>query len=121
LTGRNTLTQLVIGNDHVDLERENLFSFGELVIVQNNDKNWKFDLKNDVAVYLGHPKGTINGGTVYYPYVNKIAEQTDLTPANIPEEACKQFFARHYEVKNSQPHRLCCNYLRIWRWKAMMK
>jgi hypothetical protein len=76
-----------------------LFSFGELVIVRNNDKNWKFDLKNDVAVYLGHPKGTVNGGTVYYPYVNKIAERTDITPANIPEEAYKQFFARRYEVK----------------------
>jgi hypothetical protein len=32
-TGRNTLTQLVTGNNYVDLERENLFSFGELVIV----------------------------------------------------------------------------------------
>ena len=63
-TGRNTLLQLVTGNKHVDLERENLFSFGELVIVQNNDKNWKFDLKNDVAIYLGHPKGTVNRGIV---------------------------------------------------------
>jgi hypothetical protein len=98
-TGRNTLLQLVTGNNHVDLERENLFSFGELVIVQNNDKNWKFDLKNDVAVYLGHPKGTVNGGAVYFPYVKKIAERTDITPANIPEEAYKQFFARRYEVK----------------------
>ena len=65
---------MVTGIKHLDLQRENLFSFGELVIVRNTEKTWKFDLKNDVALYLGHPKGTVNGGTVYYPFINKVAE-----------------------------------------------
>ncbi len=65
---------MVTGVKHLDLQRENLFSFGELVIVRNTEKTWKFDLKNDVALYLGHPKGTVNGGTVYYPFINKVAE-----------------------------------------------
>jgi hypothetical protein len=98
-TGNRTPSQLVTGDKYVDLQCKNLFSFGELVIVQNNDKNWKFDLKNDVAVYLGHPKGTVHGGMVYYPYIDKISEQTDTTPANIPEEAYKKYFARRYEIK----------------------
>jgi hypothetical protein len=50
-TGSSTPNKLVTGIAHLDLERENLFSFSELVIVQN----------------------TVNGGIVYYPYVNKIA------------------------------------------------
>jgi hypothetical protein len=39
-----------------------------------------------VAVYLGHLKGTLNGGIVYYPYTNKIAQHADITPKNILEE-----------------------------------
>jgi hypothetical protein len=90
---------MVTGIKHFDLQRENLFSFGELVIVRSTEKTWKFDLKNDVALYLGHPKGTVNGGTVYYPFINKIAERTDLTPANISEDVFKRHFSTRYEIR----------------------
>jgi hypothetical protein len=98
-TGNSTPNQLVTGIAHLDLERENLFSFGELVIVQNTDRTWKFDLKNDVAIYLGHPKGSVNGGIIYYPYVNKITSRANITPAKMSEEAFKRYFARRYEIK----------------------
>ena len=98
-TGHQTPRQLVTGTKYLDLQREHLFSFGELVIVRNTDKTWKFDVKNDVAIYLGHPKGTVNGGTVYYPFINKIAQRADITPANIREEVYKQYFARRYEIR----------------------
>jgi hypothetical protein len=70
-TGNQTPNQLVTGINCLDLHRENLFSFGELVILRNNEKTWKFDVKNDIAVYLGHPKGSVNGGLVYYPSLTK--------------------------------------------------
>jgi hypothetical protein len=98
-TGRETPSQMVTGIKHLDLQRENLFSFGELVIVRNIERTWKFDLKNDVALYLGHPKGTVNGGTVYYPFINKVAERADLTPANISENIYKQYYSTRYEIK----------------------
>jgi hypothetical protein len=90
---------MVTGIKHLDLQRENLFSFGELVMVRNTKKTWKFDLKNDVALYLSHPKGTVSGGTVYYPFINKIAERTDITPANISEDVYKQCFSTRYDIK----------------------
>jgi len=61
-TGRETPSQMVTGIKYLDLQRENLFSFGELVIVRNTKKTWKFDIKNDVAFYIGHPKGMVKGG-----------------------------------------------------------
>jgi hypothetical protein len=67
--------------------------------VHNTEKTWKFDLKNDVALYLGHPKGTVYGGTVYYPFINKIAERADLTPANISEDVFKRYFSTRYEIR----------------------
>jgi hypothetical protein len=67
--------------------------------VRKTKKTWKFDLKNDVALYLGHPKGTVNGGTVYYPFINKIAERADLTPANISEDVFKRHFSTRYEIR----------------------
>ncbi len=98
-TGHQTPNQLVTRTKYLDLQHEHLFSFGELVIVRNTEKTWKFDVKNDVAIYLGHPKGTLNGGIVYYPYINKIAQRLDVSPANIPEEVYKQYFVRRYKVK----------------------
>jgi hypothetical protein len=98
-TGRETPSQMVTGAKHFDLQRENLFSFGELVIVRSTEKTWKFDLKNDVTLYLGHPKGTVNGGTVYYPFISKIAERADLTPANISDDVIKRNFSTRYEIK----------------------
>jgi hypothetical protein len=67
--------------------------------VRSTKKNWKFDLKNDVALYLSHPKGTVNGGTVYYPFISKIAERADLTPANISEDVFKRHFSTRHEIK----------------------
>ena len=52
-----------------------------------------------MALYLCHPKGTVNGGTVYYPFIGKIAEQADLTPANISEDVFKWHFSTRYEIK----------------------
>jgi hypothetical protein len=90
---------MVTGVKHFDLQRENLFSFGELVIVRSTKKTWKFDLKNDVALYLGHPKGMVNGRTVYYPFISKSAERADLIPANISEDVFKWHFSTRYEIK----------------------
>jgi hypothetical protein len=98
-TGRETPSQMATGAKCLDLQRENLFSFGRLIIVHNPEKNWKFEAKNDVALYLGHPRGTVNGGTIYYPFINKIADRADITPANIPEDVYKHYFSRRYEIK----------------------
>jgi hypothetical protein len=98
-TGIETPSQMVAGVKHFDLQRENLFSIGELIIVRCTKKTWKFNLKNDVALYLGHPKGTVNGGTDYYPFISKIAERADLTPANISEDVFKRHFSTRYEIK----------------------
>jgi hypothetical protein len=61
---RKPPNQFVTGSKYLDLQREHLFSFGEIVIVCKTEKTWKFDLKNDIAIYIGLPKGTVNGGTV---------------------------------------------------------
>ena len=49
-TGRETPSQMVTGAKHFNLQRENLFSFGELVIVRNTEKTWKFDLKERCGI-----------------------------------------------------------------------
>jgi hypothetical protein len=105
-TGRETPSQMVTGANYLDIQRENLFSFGELVIVHNTEKTWKFDVKNDVALYLGYPKGMVNWGTVYYPFINKIAERADTTPENIPEDIYKQYFSRRYEIKEQSTSKM---------------
>jgi hypothetical protein len=40
-TGRETPSQMVTGIKPLDLQRENLFSFGDLVIVRYTEKTWE--------------------------------------------------------------------------------
>ena len=44
-------------------------------------------------------KERLNGGTVYYPFINRIAERADLTSANISEDVFKRHFSTRYEIR----------------------
>jgi hypothetical protein len=85
-------------NQVTGITKRTLIFFVELIIVCSTNKTWKFDVKYYVVVNLGHPKGSVHGGIIYYPYTNKIAEHADITPENNPEEVYKQYFARRYEI-----------------------
>ena len=97
-TGQLSPSQLVIKEEGLDLQRQCLFPFGAIVVVSVVDPAWKFDLKNDLAIYLGHPQGTANGGLVYYPFSGKVCERANITAAKIPGEAFVRYFAARYEL-----------------------
>ncbi len=56
-----TPSQLVTGDKHLDLQHVKIyFLLANWLLSEIPNKTWKLDLKNDVTIYLGHPKGTVN-------------------------------------------------------------
>lgn len=78
-TGNSTPWKLVTG-EALSLEEKYLFKFGEVVCVPvvGPDKIWRFDAKNDIGIYVGQPKGVINGGKVLMPWNGKIYTRGSL-------------------------------------------
>jgi hypothetical protein len=56
-----------------------------------NARKWKFDVRNDLAVYLGQPEGRVNGALVYYPFTGQILHRGDVTAITISEDAFQRF------------------------------
>jgi len=82
--GRSPLS-LVTGSGITDLTRSFLFKFGQPVAarIHKTDKEWKFDLKRDIGIYLGEAKGSVNGGLVYFPSNGRILPCHDLISLKI--------------------------------------
>jgi Reverse transcriptase (RNA-dependent DNA polymerase) len=78
------------------------FRFGEPVAVgiAKEHRNWKFDLKRELAVYLGQPEGRVDGHIVFFPFDRKILIRGDVIPLNVTEEQLNRFFASRGEVLN---------------------
>jgi hypothetical protein len=85
--GRSPLS-LVTGHGTIDLDRSFIFKFGQPVAakIHKVDKEWKFDLKRDIGIYLGEAKGSVNGGLVYFPSNGRILPSHDLIPLKIDNE-----------------------------------
>lgn len=96
-TGGLTPLQMVTGTEPLDLRRRFLFPFGTPVAVglPKEKRTWKFDVRNEMGVYLGENPGTVNAGIIYYPSTNATLVRSDLIRLNIePQEFHKYTHAR---------------------------
>jgi len=58
-----------------------MFKFGEVVCVPvvAPDKIWRFDAKNDIAIYIGQPEGVVGGGRVLFPWDGRVLVRGSLS------------------------------------------
>ena len=68
-----------------------MFKFGEPVCVPivGPEKQWRFDSKNDIGIYVGQPKGAVYGGRVYFPWTGKVLVRGSLSKIVAMEDAIK--------------------------------
>ena len=59
ITGRKT-----------NLQKTFCFTFGDLVAIDlpKETRNWKFDLRWDVGIYVGQPENSVEAAMVYFPF-----------------------------------------------------
>ena len=98
----STPHEMVTG-EKVNLAKTFQFTFGDLVAVHlpKEKRNWKFDLRWDVGVYIGQPPHSVEAALVYFPYRNAVLVRTDVAKLEITEEAYKRFYFRRHDISGS--------------------
>lgn len=77
------------------------FSFGEIVCVglPSVDRNWKFDLKNDVGIYVGQPEGSVDSSLIYWPFNHSVSERASLVKLEITDREFLHYYGRRQEMR----------------------
>jgi len=84
-----------------DMNREFLFPFGQPVTVRIPKREWRFDLRSDLGIYIGTSAGSVNGGSVYYPSTKAILARAELVPLKITESE----FSRYDNIRDMLKHK----------------
>jgi len=77
----------------VNLDRTFLFAFGTPVATSLDkiERTWKFDVRNDLGIFVGHVEGSVGGGLVYFPSNGLIAPRSNLIQIKITEKEFNKF------------------------------
>ena len=84
ITGRKT-----------NLQKSFQFVFGDIVAVR---RNWKFDMRWDVGVYVGQPEHSIEAALVYFPYKNQLLVRTDVAKMDMTVEDYRRFYFKRFNM-----------------------
>jgi hypothetical protein len=78
------------------------FKFGEPVCVPvvQPEKNWRFDMKNDIAIFIGQPIGSVHGGRVFYPWSGKVLVRGSLSKITALKQDIKRWIGVRQELMN---------------------
>ena len=93
----------MITGEKINLRKSFQFTFGDLLAVHlpKDKRNWKFDLRWDIGVYIGQPPHSVEAALVFFPYRNAVLVRTDVAKLDITTEAYKRFYFKRYDVSGS--------------------
>jgi hypothetical protein len=63
------------------------------------DRNWKFDLKNDIGIYVGQPDGSVDNSLVYWPFNHSVSERSSLVKLQISDRDFLHYYGRRQEMR----------------------
>ena len=64
------------------------------------EKNWRFDIKNDRAIFIGQPIGSVHGGRVFYPWSGKVLVRGSLSKITALKQDIKHWIGVRQELMN---------------------
>ena len=96
---------IVTNGKPVDMDRLFLFPFGAPLVcptVGERNKTWKFNTRNDLGIYAGHPDGMARSSLVIFPFTGQVLVRGMCLQVNIDEKE----FERYSLIKNQILKRL---------------
>ena len=92
----------ITGNP-TDVSKRFQFAFGDLLAVgiPKELRRWKFDLRNDIGVYVGQPPGVVDAANVYYPDTGQILTRGSLYKLEISDESVLKYFQRRKDMRET--------------------
>jgi hypothetical protein len=93
--------------EQLDFDLEKRFQFGDLVAVglpgnlPGDGKSWKFDMRNEVGIYVGDPADIKRGALVYWPYTHGVSERMHMFKLDMTDAQFMRFYSRKMDMLRS--------------------
>ena len=86
-----------------NLNKQFLFAFGDLVAVgiPKELRDWKFDLRNDIGIYVGQPEGTVDAANVYFPDTGQVLTRGSLHKLEVSDDQVLRYFQRRKDMRET--------------------
>ena len=92
----------IINSSHqVNALQKYRFAFGDIVChsLDKSERKIKFDIRNDVGLYLGDERGLKGGCLIYRPYKHTVTVRGDVHRLNISSVQMLEWYGRRYEAR----------------------
>ena len=86
-----------------NLSKQFQFAFGDLVAVgiPKELREWKFDLRNDIGIYVGQPDGTVDAANIYFPDTGQILTRGSVHKIEVSDEQVLRYFQRRKDMRET--------------------
>jgi hypothetical protein len=90
----------VFTKEQLDFNLEKRFQFGDLIAVglPGDGKAWKFDMRNEVVIYVGDSADIKRGALVYWPYSHNVSERMHMWKLDMTDAQYMQFYRRKMDM-----------------------
>jgi hypothetical protein len=108
-TNTGTSPNHMIDSSHVDADYQFKYELGELVCygIPKEQRTWKFDVKNEIGIYVGDEPGTKGSYRLYLPYDHKPTVRADVASINISEVQLMAWYSKRRDVQEGMlPYRI---------------
>ena len=94
----------MIDGSHTNALYQFKYTFGELVCygVPKDQRTWKFDVKNDIAFYVGDEPGVKGSYRLFRPYEHELMVRADTAALNISEIQLMAWHGKRREVQEEK-------------------
>jgi hypothetical protein len=82
-----------------------MFAFGQPVLVAKVEPEitFKFDVKNNVGIYIGQPEGQVDSHFIWLPFARKVVNRSKATKFNITQAQLDKYYSRQANMLKPRP------------------
>ncbi len=100
---RETPARLIDPNFRIDAHTQFRHAFGDLLCfpLQDHERLWKFDVKNDIGFYMGDEDGVKGGSIVYMPYTHSTLVRGNGHRVLISDLQLLHWYSRRRDIRRN--------------------
>ncbi len=109
---RDTPARIIDPTFVVDAHYQNRFVFGDLLCfqLQDHERLWKFDVKNDIGFYVGDEDSVKGGSVIYMPYNHSFLTRGNGHRVLISDIQLLQWYSKRRDIhRNPLPYSIVHN------------
>ena len=100
---KDTPARIITPDFSIDAHHQYRFAHGDLLCfpLQDHERLWKFDVKNDIGFYMGDADSVKGGSLIYMPYTHNILTRGNGHRVLISDLQLLQWYSRRRDIRNN--------------------